>query len=60
MPKELWPQKSSALLDIPTNQYGALDGDPGQVLVINANKDGLEFAPAGTGGTAKGYSRIRK
>lgn len=52
MPKELWPQKSSALLDIPTNKYGALDGEPGEVVVINANKDGLAFSPAGTGGAA--------
>lgn len=50
--KQLWPQKSSALLDIPTNQFGSLDAEAGQVLVVNANRDGLAFAAAGTGGTA--------
>lgn len=52
MQKPLWPQKSSALLDIPVNEFGSLDGEPGEVLVVNANGDGLSFAPAGTGGTA--------
>lgn len=49
MSKTLWPQKSSALLDIPVNSHGALDGNPGDVLVINANKDGLAFAVNGAG-----------
>lgn len=51
MPKKLWGQISSDLLDHPLAADGALIGLPGEVLVVNATRTGFIWAQAGGAGS---------
>src|SRR5690606_10428909 len=49
MPENLWNQKSTQLLDVPEADDGNVYGQPGQTLVVNEERNGLEWGEAGGG-----------
>lgn len=51
MPKNIWDQTSTELLDTPKAGDGAIYGQPGETLVVNADRTGLQWAQAGGAGS---------
>lgn len=51
MPENIWDQKSTELLDTPKADDGAVYGQPGETLVVNADRTGLRWAQAGGAGS---------
>lgn len=51
MPQNIWNQKSTQLLDVPSADDGSKYGQPGEVLAVNESRDGFVWQQGGGSGS---------